>query len=116
MVNENSCIKKLYDVPVVPKIIMPEKLSGTKQILDMQGTEGLLKWIKGQNKLLLKDTTMRDAHQSLMATRVRTKDMLKIASATSIYGADLFSLEMCGGATFDVAYRYLNESPWKRLT
>ncbi len=116
MVNETNGIKKLYDVPVVPKIIMPNKLSGTKQILDLQGTEGLLKWIKNQNKLLLTDTTMRDAHQSLMATRVRTKDMLKIASATSVYGADLFSLEMWGGATFDVAYRYLNESPWDRLT
>ena len=116
VVNETNGIKKLYDVPVVPKIIMPEKLSGTKQILDMQGTEGLLKWIKDQNKLLLTDTTMRDAHQSLMATRVRTKDMLKIASATSVYGGDLFSLEMWGGATFDVAYRFLNESPWERLT
>jgi len=115
MVNEHNGIKKLYDVPVVPKIIMPNELTGTKQILDTQGTEGLLKWIKGQNKLLLTDTTMRDAHQSLMATRVRTKDMLKIATATSVYGADLFSLEMWGGATFDVAYRFLNESPWDRL-
>ncbi|MBU3161030.1 pyruvate carboxylase [Clostridium frigoris] len=116
MVNETNGIKKLYDVPVVPKIIMPNELSGTKQILDLQGTEGLLKWIKGQNKLLLTDTTMRDAQQSLMATRMRTKDMLKIATATSVYGTDLFSLEMWGGATFDVAYRYLNESPWERLT
>ncbi|MBU3180070.1 pyruvate carboxylase [Clostridium psychrophilum] len=116
MVNEINGVKKLYDVPVVPKIIMPNKLSGTKQILDLQGTEGLLKWIKGQNKLLLTDTTMRDAQQSLMATRMRTKDMLKIATATSVYGANLFSLEMWGGATFDVAYRYLNESPWERLT
>ncbi|HEY8889160.1 MAG TPA: pyruvate carboxylase [Clostridium sp.] len=116
MVNEVSGIKRLYDVPVVPKIILPERLGGTKQILDNQGTLGLLKWIKSQNKLLLTDTTMRDAHQSLMATRMRTKDMLKIASATAVYGADLFSLEMWGGATFDVAYRYLNESPWERLT
>ncbi|MCB2296007.1 pyruvate carboxylase [Clostridium algoriphilum] len=116
MVNETNGIKKLYDVPVVPKIIMPNKLSGTKQILDLQGTEGLLKWIKNENKLLLTDTTMRDAQQSLMATRVRTKDMLKIATATSVYGTDLFSLEMWGGATFDVAYRFLNESPWERLT
>ncbi|WP_298838187.1 pyruvate carboxylase [Clostridium sp.] len=115
MVNENNGIKKLYDVPVVPKIILPNELSGTKQILDLQGTQGLLKWIKGQNKLLLTDTTMRDAQQSLMATRMRTKDMLKIATATSVYGTDLFSLEMWGGATFDVAYRYLNESPWERL-
>jgi pyruvate carboxylase len=116
MVNESNGSKKLYDVPVVPKIIIPKNLSGTKQILDLQGTEGLLNWIKAQKKLLLTDTTMRDAHQSLMATRMRTKDMLKIASATSVYGGDLFSLEMWGGATFDVAYRYLNESPWERLT
>lgn len=115
VVNETNGVKKLYDVPVVPKVIVPERLSGTKQILDSQGTEGLIKWIKSQNKLLLTDTTMRDAHQSLMATRVRTKDMLNIANATSVYGGDLFSLEMWGGATFDVAYRFLNESPWERL-
>ena len=116
VVNETNGVKKLYDVPEVPKVIVPQGLSGTKQILDTQGSEGLLKWIKNQNKLLLTDTTMRDAHQSLMATRVRTKDMLDIATATSVYGRDLFSLEMWGGATFDVAYRFLNESPWDRLT
>lgn len=115
VVNETNGIKKQYDVPVVPKIEVPKILTGTKQILDTTGTEGLVKWIKGQNKLLLTDTTMRDAHQSLMATRVRTTDMLKIAQATSVYGNDLFSLEMWGGATFDVAYRFLNESPWERL-
>lgn len=115
VVNETNGIKKQYDVPQVPQIddiIVPK---GTKQILDEQGTEGLVNWIKGQNKLLLTDTTMRDAHQSLMATRVRTADMLKIAQATSVYGADLFSLEMWGGATYDVAYRFLNEDPWTRL-
>ncbi len=58
---------------------------------------------------------MRDAHQSLMATRMRTIDMLRIAKATSVLGKDLFSLEMWGGATFDVAYRFLKESPWTRL-
>ncbi len=115
VVNETNGIKRQYDVPVVPKIEVPEILTGTKQILDEQGTEGLVKWIKEQNKLLLTDTTMRDAHQSLMATRVRTTDMLKIAKATSVYAGDLFSLEMWGGATFDVAYRFLNESPWERL-
>lgn len=115
VVNETNGIKKQYDVPVVPKIEVPEILTGTKQILDTEGTEGLVKWIKEQNKLLLTDTTMRDAHQSLMATRVRTTDMLKIAKATSAYAGDLFSLEMWGGATFDVAYRFLNESPWERL-
>lgn len=115
VVNETKGIKKQYDVPVVPKIELPTSLSGTKQILDKEGTDGVVKWIKNQNKLLLTDTTMRDAHQSLMATRVRTRDMLKIAEATSVYGNDLFSLEMWGGATFDVAYRFLNESPWERL-
>ena len=68
-----------------------------------------------QKALLLTDTTMRDAQQSLMATRVRTVDMEKIAPAVSAYGSKLFSLEMWGGATFDVAYRFLNENPWERL-
>lgn len=116
VVNETNGVKKDFDVPVVPKVEIPDNISGTKQILDNEGTDGLIKWIKNQNKLLLTDTTMRDAHQSLMATRVRTRDMLKIADATSVYGNDLFSLEMWGGATYDVAYRFLHESPWERLT
>ncbi|MFT8315306.1 MAG: pyruvate carboxylase [Clostridium sp.] len=115
VVNETKGIKKEYDVPVVPKVEIQDSLVGTKQILDIKGTEGLVSWIKEQNKLLLTDTTMRDANQSLMATRVRTRDMIKIAEATSAYGKDLFSLEMWGGATFDVAYRFLGESPWERL-
>ncbi|MDP4143494.1 MAG: pyruvate carboxylase [Bacillota bacterium] len=115
VVNETSGIKKEYDVPVVPQVEVPSDLSGTKQILDTEGTAGLVKWIKAQNKLLLTDTTMRDANQSLMATRVRTTDMLKVANAAAVYGKDLFSMEMWGGATFDVAYRFLNESPWERL-
>ncbi|MDD3223268.1 MAG: pyruvate carboxylase [Clostridium sp.] len=117
VVNETKGIKKEYDVPVVPNVAVPNGgLSGTKQILDTQGTQGLIKWIKSQEKLLLTDTTMRDANQSLMATRVRTRDMVKIAKPTSIYGKDLFSLEMWGGATFDVSYRFLKESPWERLS
>ncbi len=107
--------KKEYDVPLVPKVKIPENLSGTKQLLDSQGPEGVVKWVKDQKKLLLTDTTMRDAHQSLLATRMRTKDMTKIAKATSVMGSDLFSLEMWGGATFDVSYRFLRESPWTRL-
>ena len=91
------------------------KLRGTKQILDEKGPEGLVKWIKEQKKLLLTDTTMRDAQQSLMATRVRTVDMEKIAPAVALYGQNLFSLEMWGGATFDTSYRFLKESPWERL-
>ena len=115
VVNETRGVKKDFDVPVVPKVIVPENLAGTKQILDAKGPQGLVDWIKAQEKLLLTDTTMRDAHQSHIATRARTIDMLKIAEATSVLEKDLFSLEMWGGATFDVAYRFLKESPWTRL-
>lgn len=104
-----------FDVPNVPAYTKVENLRGTKQILDEQGPNGVVDWIHSQKKLLLTDTTMRDAHQSLMATRARTKDIVKISKATSHLAKDLFSLEMWGGATFDVAYRFLNESPWDRL-
>lgn len=115
VVNNKKRIEKSFDNPVVPVFEKPEKLSGTKYILDDKGPKGLVDWIKSQDKLLLTDTTLRDAHQSLMATRMRTVDMLKIAEATSVLCGDLFSLEMWGGATFDVAYRFLFESPWERL-
>lgn len=115
IVNETKGIKKDFDAVTAYKPRLPQDLSGTKQILDNQGVKGLIDWIHQQDKLLITDTTMRDAHQSLLATRVRTVDMLKSAKATSLYGKDLFSLEMWGGATFDVAYRFLKESPWKRL-
>lgn len=108
-------VKPDFDVPSVPKVERPKEQRGTKQILDERGPQGLADWIREQEKLLITDTTMRDAHQSLMATRVRSKDMLKIAKATSVCGSELFSLEMWGGATFDVAYRFLYESPWRRL-
>ncbi len=116
-VNGNKGAKPQFDVPVFPRI-KPEKvntLSGTKQILDENGPKGVVDWIKDQKKLLITDTTMRDAQQSLMATRVRTVDMEKIAPAVALYGKNLFSLEMWGGATFDTAYRFLKESPWERL-
>src|SRR5690606_3274925 len=77
--------------------------------------EGLVEWIRSQKRLLVTDTTMRDAHQSLLATRVRTRDMLAIAPATARLGAGLFSLEMWGGATYDTALRFLKEDPWERL-
>ncbi len=134
LVNEIKDTKKDFDTPRVPVLTikntrwLDEKLfhdgvldpvtttiNGTKQILDQEGPEGLVKWIKSQKKLLLTDTTMRDAHQSLLTTRLRTKDMLKIADSTKILGRDLFSLEMWGGATYDVSYRFLKESPWRRL-
>ncbi|MEG1255905.1 pyruvate carboxylase [Clostridium sp.] len=115
VVNETKGNKKEYDVPVIPKIETFENLIGTKQLLDEEGPEAVVRWIKNQKKLLLTDTTMRDAQQSLMATRVRSRDMINIAKATSVYGNDLFSLEMWGGATFDTSYRFLKESPWERL-
>ncbi len=115
VVNETHGIKKDFDVPKIPIVDEGLNLKGTKQILDEKGSEGLVKWIKNQDKLLLTDTTMRDAHQSLMATRMRSIDMFKIAKAQAFLGKDLFSMEMWGGATFDVAYRFLKESPWTRL-
>ncbi|MFZ5966827.1 MAG: pyruvate carboxylase [Bacillota bacterium] len=117
IVNEIKGTKKDYDVAMVPHIDPEEiqRLKGTKQLFDEKGVQGVVDWVKDQKKLLLTDTTYRDAHQSLVATRVRTKDMVKIADATALYGKDLFSLEMWGGATYDVAYRFLKESPWRRL-
>ena len=88
---------------------------GTKQILDERGPEGLARWMREQKGVLFTDTTMRDAHQSLLATRVRTHDLLKVAPATARLGAGLFSLECWGGATFDVSMRFLKEDPWARL-
>ncbi|MFC5559742.1 pyruvate carboxylase [Ureibacillus thermophilus] len=106
--------KPIFVQPHIPTV--PEKkVTGTKQILDEQGVAGLIQWIKAQDDVLLTDTTFRDAHQSLLATRVRSKDMFEIADATSQLMNDFFSLEMWGGATFDVAYRFLKEDPWDRL-
>ncbi|MBU5635240.1 pyruvate carboxylase [Geomonas sp. Red69] len=100
----------------VPQIdLFAQKPKGTKDILREKGAEGLAKWVLEQKKLLLTDTTMRDAHQSLLATRVRTYDLLKVADATSHLASDLFSLELWGGATFDVSMRFLKEDPWQRL-
>jgi len=115
VVNEVKDTKKDYNIAPVPKVEIPENRQGIRQILQQEGAQGFVDWIKQQNKLLLTDTTLRDAHQSLLATRIRTKDMIKIAEATSVLAKDLFSLEMWGGATFDVAYRFLRESPWRRL-
>jgi len=108
--------KPIFVQPNIPKIdplIVPP--AGTKQILDTQGADGLVQWILAQEDVLLTDTTFRDAHQSLLATRVRSHDMYQIADATARTMHQLFSLEMWGGATFDVAYRFLKEDPWERL-
>ena len=108
--------KPILDKPKVPQINLDSMTQdGTKQLLDQLGPEELTKWIKKQKNVLITDTTFRDAHQSLLATRVRTKDLLKISPATSKLMPNLFSMEMWGGATFDVAYRFLKEDPWERL-
>ncbi|OCS87557.1 pyruvate carboxylase [Caryophanon tenue] len=107
--------KPILAQPRQPQIIVPSDLTGTKTILDAQGVDGLVSWIKAQQDVLITDTTMRDAHQSLLATRMRTADMLAVAQETAAGMKDHFSLEMWGGATFDVAYRFLKEDPWKRL-
>lgn len=108
--------KPSYSKPRIPIIKHSEPIpGGTKQILNERGPEGLASWLKERNEVLLTDTTFRDAHQSLLATRVRTKDLENIAEPTARLLPDLFSLEMWGGATFDVSYRFLNEDPWERL-
>ncbi|OPL09129.1 MAG: pyruvate carboxylase [delta proteobacterium ML8_F1] len=114
VVNETGGAKRSFDVPTVPRV-GSRRPAGTKQIFDAEGPKGVVDFIHSQKKLLLTDTTMRDAHQSLMATRMRTRDMVKISKATSVLAHDLFSLEMWGGATFDVSYRFLKESPWERV-
>ncbi|MFR6642152.1 MAG: pyruvate carboxylase subunit B, partial [Megasphaera sp.] len=88
---------------------------GTKQKFDAMGPEKFSQWIKDQHKVFFTDTTMRDAHQSLFATRVRTIDMLRVLESASKKLPNLFSYECWGGATFDVAYRFLYEDPWVRL-
>ena len=103
-----------YDIPRFPEAKEPLG-PGLKQLLDAEGPEAVKNWVLGQKKLLLTDTTMRDAHQSLLSTRMRTRDMVKGADGMADILRDCFSLEMWGGATFDVAYRFLHESPWERL-
>ncbi len=89
---------------------------GTRDRLKELGPERFARWVLEQKRLLVTDTTLRDAHQSLLATRMRTYDMLQIAPQYAYRHSDLFSLEMWGGATFDTAMRFLKESPWDRLT
>ncbi|WP_404825852.1 pyruvate carboxylase [Priestia flexa] len=108
--------KPIFTKPRVPQLDLSTPVpNGTKQILDEQGAEGLVNWVKERKEVLLTDTTFRDGHQSLLATRVRTNDLKQIANPTARLLPDLFSLEMWGGATFDVAYRFLKEDPWDRL-
>ncbi|SFE27463.1 pyruvate carboxylase [Sulfitobacter brevis] len=92
-----------------------EPSMGTRNLLEQKGPQAVADWMGQQRQLLITDTTMRDGHQSLLATRMRSHDMIKIAPAYAANLPQLFSVECWGGATFDVAYRFLQECPWQRL-
>lgn len=102
------------ETPVAPWFDAPVK-DGTRQRLDADGPEAFARWMREQQQVLITDTTMRDGHQSLLATRMRSADIVNIASAYSKALPELLSLECWGGATFDVAMRFLTEDPWERL-
>jgi pyruvate carboxylase len=101
--------------PDVPHFDKQPDIEGTKQIFDRLGAKGFSQWMLDQKHVLVTDTTLRDAHQSLLATRMRTFDIVESAEAYANGLPQLFSLECWGGATFDVAMRFLNEDPWERL-
>ncbi len=92
-----------------------EPQMGTRNLLEQKGPQAVADWMKAQRQLLVTDTTMRDGHQSLLATRMRSIDMIKVAPSYAANLPQLFSVECWGGATFDVAYRFLQECPWQRL-
>ncbi|MGQ3671531.1 pyruvate carboxylase [Xanthobacter sp. TB0136] len=101
-------------MPVAPHF-SAAPADGTKQLLDQLGPKGFARWVRAQKQVLITDTTLRDAHQSLLATRMRTKDLVPAAASYAAGLPQLLSLECWGGATFDVAMRFLNEDPWERL-
>jgi pyruvate carboxylase len=122
IVNDNPDVKykdpgRIFLEPVVPSYDPhTPPPDGSRQLLQKLGPEGFAQWLKEQNAVQYTDTTFRDAHQSLLATRMRTYDMYKAAPAFARRHADdVFSMEVWGGATFDVSLRFLKECPWKRL-
>ena len=120
-VNGNKDVKKFdatktFVKPKVPAFDVDAKFpKGTKDMLTELGPEGFSQWLKNEKKIHFTDTTMRDAHQSLLATRMRTFDMLKVAEGYAKNHPEIFSMEVWGGATFDVCLRFLQENPWERL-
>ncbi len=123
-INGNPTAKGWKPAAAMPKANVPDSLliehhaevpKGTRDLLLELGPEKFAQWILNEKRLLITDTTLRDAHQSLIATRMRTFDMLRVAEAISHRIPSLFSLEMWGGATFDTAMRFLSECPWERL-
>ncbi|TYB75829.1 pyruvate carboxylase [Bizionia myxarmorum] len=121
IVNGNSDVKnkddkKVFRNPKVPKFNINDPYpKGTKNLLTELGPEKFCEWLKNDPKIHYTDTTMRDAHQSLLATRMRTFDMMKVAESYAKNHPNTFSMEVWGGATFDVCLRFLHESPWTRL-
>jgi pyruvate carboxylase len=101
--------------PARPPAQKAEPAPGTRNLLEAKGPQAVADWMSAQPQLLITDTTMRDAHQSLLATRMRSIDMIKVAPSYAANLPQLFSVECWGGATFDVAYRFLQECPWQRL-
>jgi pyruvate carboxylase len=108
-------VPEAFETPVIPASPAAQPAPGTRQLLQKLGAKKFAAWARKEKRLLLTDTTFRDAHQSLMATRVRTYDLLATADAVARRLPKLFSLEMWGGATFDSALRFLHEDPWQRL-
>ena len=98
-----------------PKTSTDPVAKGTRNLLEEKGPQAVADWMAAQKQVLITDTTMRDGHQSLLATRMRSIDMIKVAPAYAEKLPQLFSVECWGGATFDVAYRFLQECPWQRL-
>ncbi|MGZ0656631.1 pyruvate carboxylase [Coraliomargarita sp. W4R72] len=121
IVNGNDQVKgrpvPLMDLPVILPDYDPKqpKPAGTKDYLTKHGPEKFAEWTRKQKRLLITDTTMRDAHQSLLAARMRSSDQLEVADAIAQHGDKLYSLECWGGATFDTSMRFLHENPFKRL-
>ena len=121
IVNGNPEVKKkddtkVFRTPIVPPYdVYGEYPAGNRDRLKSLGREKFVQWVKDEKPILYTDTTFRDGHQSLLATRVRTQDLQKVAEGFAKNHPDLFSMEVWGGATFDVAMRFLYESPWKRL-
>lgn len=116
IINSTSGPKGFYENRVLPKFDKTAPVYGARDEFLKLGAEGFMQKIKNDKKLYVTDTTMRDAQQSLMATRMRTKDLCGAAYATNAFMQNAFSVEAWGGATYDTAYRFLKESPWKRLT
>src|SRR5206468_2624807 len=108
--------EKVFEKPALPHYDETAPYTpGTKNKLTEVGPEAFCQWLKNDKQIHYTDTTLRDGHQSLIATRMRTRDMISAAEAFAHLHPQTFSMEVWGGATFDVSLRFLHEDPWKRL-